>query len=82
VQGREVTKMKKLTDYERKTINAAYAKGKRLYECLDSSVTVIIINLRRSGYFDFDNGIIEEKVTKRLENLFKKNGYDPYWDIR
>jgi hypothetical protein len=38
--------------------------------------------LRRSGYFDFDNGIIEEKVTKRLENLFKKNGYDPYWDIR
>lgn len=67
----------------KRLVNRAYAKGYRMVtvEDYDCDVNGIMWSLNYKGYFDFDSyDEVRNTVKAKLERLYKRLGYDPYWE--
>lgn len=65
-----------------KLIKRAYRKGYEYFKTSEGDVEIIMTSLKYKGYFDKDtiNDDVQKTVREKLEKLFKKNGYQPYYD--
>lgn len=66
----------------KKRVNLAYKNGYIMFKNGDEAdVNGFMDTLKRKGYFDTDtiDDEIYNTVKSKLEKLFIKNGFDPYW---
>lgn len=63
-------------------VNRAYRKGYDYFKTSDGDVESIMFSLEHKGYFESDttNDEVKNTVRQKLEKLFIKNGYNPYYE--
>lgn len=65
-----------------KRVKLAYNYGYKMFKNGDEAdVNGFIETLKSKGYFDVDtiDDVVIKTVREKLEKLFIKNGFDPYW---
>lgn len=62
-------------------VKRAYNKGREYFKTSDGDVEEIMYSLKYNNYFNEDtiNDDVEKTVRQKLEKLFRRNGYEPYF---